>query len=154
MKKICALYSQVISLSNITLSPLLDLAIRLYMAYIFFQSGWTRFQAYLDGQWEDQVYAFTEYHPIPGVPGDIAAILGTGGEVILPILLALGLFTRIGAGGLLIMTLVIQFLVQGENIANDDHYFWMLLLAVPMLKGGGMISVDFLAQKFLLKKQA
>jgi len=159
MKKIFTLYGKLIGLSNITLSPLLDLGIRLYMANIFFKSGWLRFQDYLNGQWANQITAFTDYHPIPGVSGEIAAVAGTGGELILPILLALGIFTRFGAAGLLVMTLSIQFLVPADyGVANDDHYMWMLLLAVPMLKGGGMLSVDYIATrfgcKFFCKKQA
>ncbi|MGH1375397.1 MAG: DoxX family protein [Alphaproteobacteria bacterium] len=142
-----------------TLSPLLDLAIRLFMANIFFKSGKLKFDSYMNGQWDDVVTAFSDYHPIPGVPAELAAIGGTVGELALPIMLALGLFTRVGAAGLLVMTLTIQYLVPAEyEVANADHYMWMLLLAVPMLKGGGMLSVDFLfgkfGKKFFCKKHA
>lgn len=153
MKQLCTLYSKIIKISNKTLSPVLDLGIRLFMANIFFTSGKLRLNDYLNGQWDNQITAFTDYHPIPGIPGDIAAIAGTTGEIVLPILLAFGLFTRFGAAGLLIMTMSIQFLVPAEyDIANDDHYMWMLLLAVPMLKGSGMLSMDFVLCKFLCKK--
>ncbi len=138
-----------------TLSPLLDLGIRLFMAYLFLKSGWLRLQDYLNGQWENQIVAFTEYHPIPGISGDIAAVAGTVGEIVLPVLLALGLFTRFGAGGLLIMTMVIQFLVPAEyGVSNDDHYMWMLLLAVPLVKGGGVLSLDFILCKLFCKKKS
>lgn len=153
MNAILNLYGKLITLSNMTLSPLLNLGIRLFMANIFFKSGLTRYSDYANGTWGNQIEAFTDYHPIPGVPGDIAAIAGTGGELILPILLAFGLFTRLGAAGLLVMTIVIEFIVPPEyGLSNPDHYMWMLLLAVPMLKGGGQLSLDFLAQKFLFKK--
>lgn len=155
MKQFCTLYSKIIKISNKTLSPLLDLGIRLFMANIFFTSGKLKFENYLNGHWEYTVEAFTDHHPIPGIPGEIAAIAGTTGELVLPILLAFGLFTRFGAAGLLIMTLSIQFLVPAEyEIANPDHYMWMLLLAVPMLKGGGMLSADFILCKFVCKKGA
>ena len=149
MKPLCALYCRLIRLSDMTLSPLLDLAIRLFMANIFFKSGWLRLQDFLNGQWQNQITAFTDYHPIPGIPGEIAAVAGTASEIILPVLLALGLFTRVGATGLLIMTLTIQFIVPEQyGVANNDHYMWMLLLAVPMLKGAGMFSVDFLLCRY------
>ena len=152
MKKLCPLYCRLIKLSDVTLSPLLDLGIRLFMASVFFKSGRLRLQDYLNGQWGNQVTAFTDYHPIPGVPGEIAAIAGTGGEVILPILLAFGFLTRFSAAGLLIMTLTIQFLVPEEHgVSNNDHYMWMLLLAVPFLKGGGLLSVDALLCKICKK---
>lgn len=157
MKLLCPLYFKTIKLSNITLSPLLDLAIRLFMANIFFKSGWLRLQDFLNGQWSNQITAFTDYHPLPLLPPEVAAIVGTGAEVILPVLLVLGLFTRVSAAGLLIMTMSIQFLIPEDyGVSNDDHYLWMMLLAVPMLKGAGMFSADFLicrfGRKFCCKK--
>ncbi len=159
MTKICTLYKKIIKLSDMTLSPLLDLGIRLFMANIFFKSGKLKFDSYMNGQWDEVVTAFSDYHPIPGVPAELAAIGGTVGELALPIMLAFGFLTRVGAAGLLIMTLVIQYLVPADyGVANADHYMWMLLLAVPMLKGGGMLSADFLigkyGKKFFCKKHA
>ncbi len=148
------LYSKLIRLSNRTLVPLLNLAIRLYMANIFWKSGYLKYESYANGQWEDVVEAFTEYHPIPGVDPQLAAIGGTIGELVLPIMLALGIFTRFGAAGLLVMTLVIQFVVPAEyEVHNPQHYFWMLLLAVPMLHGGRILSVDGLARRFIFKRK-
>lgn len=148
-----SLYSKLIKLSDMTLAHVLNLGIRLWMANIFFKSGMLRYQDWANGQWDSQVEAFTEYHPIPGVDPQLAAIGGTVGELALPVMLALGLFTRIGAGGLLVMTLVIQYLVPVDyGVSNPEHYYWMLLLMVPMLHGGGLLSVDGLAQKFLCKK--
>ena len=84
-----------------------------------------------------------------GCTAEVAAIVGTGAEVILPVLLVLGLFTRVSAAGLLIMTMSIQFLIPEDyGVSNDDHYLWMMLLAVPMLKGAGMFSADFLICRF------
>lgn len=152
---LCKYYKDTVLLGDKFLWPFLNLGIRLFMANIYFKSGWLRLQDYLNGQWQNQITAFTDYHPIPFIPPEIAAIMGTGGEVILPILLAFGLATRIGAGGLLVMTMMIQFAVPPEyGIQNDDHYMWMLLLAVPLLKGGGPLSLDFLLRKFCCKKQA
>lgn len=149
MKSLCALYGKLIKVSNVTLSPLLDLAIRLYMANIFFKSGMLKYENYANNDWESTVLLFEEIHPIPGIDPELAAIAGTAGELALPVLLALGLFTRFGAAGLLVMTLVIQFVVPEDyGIRNNEHYYWMLLLAVPMLKGGGALSIDALAQRF------
>ena len=133
-------------------SPLLDLTIRLYMAQIFFHSGWGKFQNYLNHDWGSTVFLFEEVHPLPGIPAHIAAVMGTIGELALPVLLALGLFTRLGAAGLLAMTLTIQFLVPADyGIANPIHYMWMLLLAVPLIKGPGRISADRLIALWLKK---
>ncbi len=154
MKIICSAYGKLIKLSDATLSPILDLAIRLYMANIFWKSGMLKYENYINGDWESTVYLFEDIHPIPGVDPELAAIAGTGGELILSALLAIGLFTRFGAAGLLVMTLVIQFAVPAEyEISNPEHYYWMLLLAVPMLKGGGTLSIDGIVQKFICKSK-
>lgn len=135
-------------------SPLLDLTIRLFMANIFFKSGWSKFQSFLNDDWGSTVYLFQDVHPVPGIPVNIAAVMGTGGELIFSALLALGLFGRLGAAGLLVMTLTIQFLVPAEyGIANPDHYMWMLLLAVPLIKGPGVLSFDHLIRHWLQKKE-
>lgn len=134
-------------------APLLDLTIRLFMANIFFKSGWLKFQNLLNHDWESTVYLFQDVFPVPGVPADIAAVAGTTGELVLPILLALGLFARVGAAGMIIMTLVFQFLVPPEyGIANPQHYYWMLLLGVIFVKGPGVLSLDYLLRRWLRKK--
>jgi putative oxidoreductase len=133
-------------------SPLLDLVIRLYMSSIFFKSGWLKFKNFLNHDWGSTIFLFEEAHPIPGIPADIAAIAGTAGEMALPILLTLGLFGRFAAGGLLLMTTMIQFAVPAEyGIMNEMHYLWMLLLAVIVVKGPGAFSLDHLLIKFIRK---
>mgnify|MGYP000041014802 CR=1 FL=1 len=139
-------------LANKGLSPLLDLTIRLYMANIFFASGRLKLDNYLNNDWGSTVFLFEEIHPVPGIPAETAAIMGTGGEIILPILLAFGLFGRFAAGGLLALTAVIQFAVPADyGVSNPEHYLWMLLLAVPFLKGPGAISLDYLLLKGIRK---
>lgn len=148
-----SLYAQLIAFSDMALKPILNLSIRIYMALIFWKSGKLRYDDWVNGSWDNQVEAFTEYHPIPGVDPQLAAIGGTIGELVLPVMLAFGLFTRFGAAGLLVMTLVIQYLVPEDyGVSNPQHYFWMLLLLVPLLHGGGLLSVDGLFQRFVLKK--
>ena len=135
-------------------APLLDLTIRLFMADIFFKSGWLKFQNVLNHDWGSTVNLFQDVFPVPGVPADIAAIVGTTSELGLPVLLALGLFARVGAAGLIIMTLVFQFLVPPEyGIANPLHYYWMLLLGMIFVKGPGVISLDYLLRRWLHKKE-
>ena len=47
-------------LANKGLSPLLDLAIRLYMANIFFASGRLKLDNYLNNDWGSTVFLFEE----------------------------------------------------------------------------------------------
>ncbi len=136
-------------------SPLLDLTIRLFMANIFFQSGWLKFKNFLNDDWGSTVYLFQDIHPIPGIPADIAAIAGTSGELGLSALLAFGLFGRFAAAGLIVMTAVIQFAIPASyGMANPDHYFWMLLLAVILIKGSGVISFDYLIRRLIAEKDS
>ncbi len=142
------------SLADKVASPLLDLGIRLFAANIFFPSGWQKFKNFLNDDWGSTVYLFQEAHVVPFLPPEIAAIAGTGTELILSVLLAIGLFSRFSAAGLLFTTILIQFFVMdayGDSLSNPDHYFWMLLLAIPLIKGPGLLSLDTLLLKFIRK---
>lgn len=119
-------------------SPLVDLAIRLYMANIFFKSGWLKFQNYMNGDWDSTIFLFTEVHPVPYFTPETAAILGTAGELGLSTLLALGLFGRFGAFGLLVMTGVIQTVMPTPQV----HIIWAIMLATIFARGAGALSVD------------
>ena len=131
-------------------APLLYLGLRLLMAQIFFASGWLKFKNFLNHDWSTTVYLFKEVHPIPGVPPHIAAVAGTAGELGLSALLAFGLFGRFAAAGLIVMTCVIQFLVPAKyELADPEHYQWILLLAVILVRGPGLISLDALLRRFL-----
>lgn len=153
MKNLCAMGCKASGYADKIGFPILQLTSRLWMANLFFKSGWNKFENYLDGNWDNTLLLFEEIHPVPLVPYEMAAVMGTGGEVVLPILLALGLGGRFAALGLFIMTLVIQFGVPAEyGIANNSHYIWMMLLAIPLTKGSGLISIDYLIGRFFCKK--
>lgn len=131
-------------------APLVDLSIRLYMGQIFFRSGWQKLQSAINHDWGSTVYLFQDVHPIPHVPAEIAAVLGTMNEVGLSSLLMLGLFGRFAAAGLLVMTAVIQFAVPASyDIASPEHYYWLLLLAVIFVRGAGTLSLDALLRRFI-----
>ena len=66
-------------------------------------------------------------------------------EVVLPVLLIFGLFTRIGALGLLVMTLFIQFAI----FPTWDHWWnpaawWAATMFALVARGGGSFSIDWL----------
>jgi putative oxidoreductase len=123
--------------------PLVLLLARLWMAKIFFDSGWARVT-----NWGSQEFLFSNIHPLPFLPAGIAAPVTTTAELALPALLAIGLLGRLSATGLLIMTMVIQWVVAAtpegmENgIANPVHYLWMLVLALLIVVGPGKLSLD------------
>lgn len=129
--------------------PVILLIARLWMAKIFFDAGWSRIV-----NWGSQDFLFSNIHPVPFLPASLAAPVTTAGELGLSILLAFGLLGRLSAAGLLVMTMVIQWVVGAtpegiENgIANPSHYYWMLIYALLIVCGPGKISLDH----FLLRK--
>lgn len=115
--------------------PLLLLATRLWMAYIFWRSGTVKIK-----HWDSTLSLFRfEYH-VPCIPPDCAAYATMAFEVLCSVLLALGLMTRIATIPLLIITAVIHF----TYLSHHDHVYWSLLLCTLLLKGAGPISLDAL----------
>ena len=118
---------------------LLTLAARLALAAIFFLSGRTK----VDGLFtikETTYYLFAEEYRLPLIPSDMAAVAATAAEHLFPILLVLGLFTRLSALALLAMTLVIQVFVYPD--AWPTHLSWATLIFVLLRFGAGPISID------------
>ena len=118
---------------------LLGLTVRFGIASVFFLSGRTKVDGVLhitDGTY----YLFAEEYRVPFIPSDIAAHLATWSEHLFPILLVLGLLTRVSALGLLGMTLVIQTFVYPGAWAT--HLTWAGLLLYLVRYGAGSVSVD------------
>ncbi|SIQ52744.1 DoxX family protein [Pseudacidovorax sp. RU35E] len=122
----------------------LALVDRMAIAAIFWQSGRTK----VDGWFHinDSAYELfrTEYR-LPLIPPELAAQMAATAEHVLPVLLALGLLTRLPALGLLGMTLVIQLFVYPS--AWPTHLSWAGLLLYLLVQGGGRWSVDGLLQR-------
>lgn len=122
---------------------LLDLAIRLHVANVFFASGLSKL-----ADWDKTLFLFqAEYH-VPLLSPPVAAFLGTAAEVALPVLLALGLATRFTAAALFLVNIVAvvsfwQVLGQNEAALNT-HFYWGALLLVSAAHGPGRIALDHL----------
>lgn len=128
-----SLYQLFTELCISVVEPLANLWARIYLGLIFFRSG----RAKLD-DFEETIEFFDDDWAVPLLPAEPAAYLATAGELILPLLLFVGLFTRVSALGLLIMAAVIQFFV----LQDHQHYFWMIILALLLGRGGGVLSLD------------
>lgn len=118
---------------------LIALASRFALAAIFWLSGRTKVDGLLTVN--DTAYTlFREDYKVPLLPPEFAAHMATYAEHLFPVLLVLGLATRLSALGLLGMTAVIQIFVYPD--AWPTHLTW----AVPMLyligRGGGRLSAD------------
>ena len=123
---------------------------RLGIFFVFWSSVQTKITgATLLGQkwmfWRitDSTFMLFEYeYTVPLLPPDFAAYLATFCEFFLSIGIIIGLFTRMSAAGLLILTLVIQFFVYpGEW---PVHLLWTGLLLYLIKHGPGGISIDAL----------
>ncbi len=113
--------------------PAFQLLIRLWMAEIFWRSGLTKVAS-----WETTVALFQDEYQVPLLPPELAALMATTAELVCPVLLALGLLTRLGALPLMAMTLVIQF----TYLDRAEHFYWLMLLGQVVLRGPGMLSLD------------
>ena len=132
------------------LQPFASLAARLYVGWVFFAAGLTKID-----DWETTLWLFEEEYSVPFLPFELAAVLGTGGELILPILLFIGLATRFSALGLSIVNIVA--VISLEDIAPAAmtlHVLWGALLVHLVVFGSGKISVDYWARKIQAFKKS
>jgi putative oxidoreductase len=128
-----------------TLQPLAQLAARLYVGHAFFFSGLSKLH-----DWETTVALFTDEYHVPLLPPALAAVLGTGGELVLPVLLVLGLAGRFAAAGLSVVNVVaVLSLAEIAPAALQQHQFWGSLLLALLLWGPGRWSVDARLSRYL-----
>lgn len=123
---------------------LLLLVARLGIAAVFFQSGRTKVEGFLSIKPSTYDLFASEYR-LPLIPSDWAARLATGAEHLFPLLLVLGLSTRISALALLGMTTVIEIFVYPD--AWPTHLSWAALLLPLAVRGGGKWSLDQLLRQ-------
>jgi putative oxidoreductase len=104
-----------------------------------FTLGWPRLS-------DNAVFLFREEYKLPLLPPEIGATMAAFGEHFFPILLLLGLATRLSALALLGMTMVIQLFVYPD--AYPTHGVWAAVLLYLMAHGPGKLSIDaWIAQR-------
>ena len=126
-------------LEALTPHALLALAARLAVAAIFFQSGRTKVEGWFTVT-DSAIALFREEYRLPLIAPEVAAPLAATAEHLFPLLLVLGLATRLSALALLGMTLVIQVFVYPD--AWPTHLSWAALLAYLAGRGAGPLSLD------------
>jgi putative oxidoreductase len=121
---------------------LMSLAVRLFVGWQFFKSGMVKVS-----DWGATLELFrSEYH-VPILPPELAAVMGAGGELCFPILLALGLLSRPAALGLFAVNLMAvisypQLFTFDCPAAINDHFYWGILMLVLIAFGPGRFSLD------------
>lgn len=117
----------------------LTVIVRVAIAAVFFLSGRTKVEGVLDIT-EGTYFLFAEEYRVPLIPSDIAAHLATYAEHLFPVLIVLGLATRVSALALLGMTIVIEVFVY--PLGWPTHLMWAALLLYLIRFGAGAFSLD------------
>ena len=120
------------------LGTVFDLGIRVWVAQAFFKSGLTK----LDN-WDSTLFLFNNVYSVPVLSPTLAAWLATAAELALPVLLVLGIGTRLGALGLFVLNYVavVSFPDMGA-VGIKDHTLWGVMLAMIFFHGPGRLSID------------
>ena len=136
------LHNKTFNLLETYFSAILLLAIRIWIANIFFKSGMTKLS-----NMESTILLFEYEYALPFISPFLAAYMAMFAEIGCSILLVLGLLSRLSSLVFVIMTLVIQIFV----FDNAEHFYWIFLLLTILTFGAGKISADYLLPKFCKK---
>jgi len=125
---------------------LIQLAMRIAVGAVFFNSGLLKINS-----WEFAIKLFEDEYKVPFIEPVWAARLAAFNELTFPVLLVLGLATRLATLPLLGMILVIQTLVYPQ--AWVDHLLWGSILLFLLNRGPGAISLDALIERWFATGQ-
>lgn len=131
------------------LQPVVLLAARLYVASVFIASGREKL-----ADWGNAIALFHDEYKVPLLPPDLAAYVGTFGEIFFPTLLVFGLFGRFAAAGLFfvnVMAVISYPQLWGFDCpaAINSHFFWGSILIALVAFGPGALSLDRLGLRRL-----
>lgn len=146
------LLQQLIALCSRIPNTLVAFVARFSIAAVFWKSGETKIQGFAldivsrEATWgwprlsDSAVELFKTEYRLPVLPPELAAVMAASAEHIFPVLILLGLATRLSALGLLGMTLTIQLFVYPD--AYPTHGTWAAVLLYLMAHGPGKLSLD------------
>ena len=110
---------------------------------IFFKSGLTKIAS-----WDTTLALFSYEYQAPLLSPALAAFAGTVVELVVPVLLVLGLFTRLSATVLFVFNAVAAISYPDISEAGmKEHVYWGMLLTVPLALGGGRFALDYVWQR-------
>ena len=124
---------------------IIQLAGRIGVGATFFKAGLLKYQS-----WEFTVRLFQEEYRVPLLDPAVAARIAMVQELTIPILLFLGLATRIATLPLLGMIAVIQTFVYPN--AYNEHLVWGAILVLLLTRGPGVFSVDHLIERYARRR--
>lgn len=147
VNNLLATYDSWVEKAQMGFVPLLLLFCRVWVAYVFFNSGLVKIAS-----WDSTLYLFELEYQVPLLPWELAAYLGTAAELVLPVFLALGLLTRPMAAALFVFNIiaVVSYPVLWEK-GFYDHQLWGLMILIVVVWGAGPLSIDKLIRNKLAK---
>jgi putative oxidoreductase len=116
------------------------LAGRVGVGAVFFKAGLLKYNS-----WEFTIKLFEEEYKVPLLDPAVAARMAMVLELTIPILLFLGLATRVATIPLLGMIAVIQTFVYPN--AYNDHLAWGSILVLVLTRGPGVFSLDYVIER-------
>lgn len=127
------------------LQDLLALGMRIFVGWQFFKAGMLKLDA-----WDSTLFLFQYEYQVPVLSPKMAAILGTVGELAFPVLLWVGLSSRLSALGLQFVNVMavvsyahVIFNPEFGTGALADHLLWGLMLIAIAIYGPGRASLDY-----------
>jgi putative oxidoreductase len=137
---IAAPFLRAIALIERTPLVFAQILLRFGVGLVFWRSAQSKLAS-----WETTLLLFREEYRVPVLPPELTAYLATAVELTAPLLLALGVATRLGAAAMLGMALVIQLFVYPQSY--PDHLLWAGPLVYLILRGPGVLSIDHLIRR-------
>jgi putative oxidoreductase len=119
---------------------LLALLLRAAVAVVFWNSAMAKL-----ANWDTTIALFADEYQVLLLPPDLAAYMAAAIELTTPVLLVLGLLTRLSAFVLLGMTTVIEVFVY--PLAWPTHIQWAAMLLILLCRGPGELSIDHLVRR-------
>ena len=167
MTALLSLYAKAAGLADRQADWLLPSAARLVFAAVLFAYFWASAGTKLDGVFTPSLGSYAQIFPKAfeaagydvtqmGLWHRLVVLAGAWAEYALPVLIVLGLFTRLAALGMAGFVVVQSltdifghgagagawFDAASDALILDQRAFWMLLFLVLILKGAGPLSVD------------
>lgn len=145
IKNVIETYDSLIGKAQCVFIPVLLLFCRLWVAYVFFNSGLTKIAT-----WDSTLYLFEYEYQVPLLPWQLAAYMGTAAELILPVFVGLGLLTRPMAAILFVFNIiaVVSYPLLWER-GFYDHQLWGLMILIVIVWEAGPFSIDKLLKEKL-----
>jgi putative oxidoreductase len=129
----------------------ISLAARIFPAAVFWRSGQTKVEGF--HVTDNAIDLFRDEYALPLIDPVVAAKIAAFSEHFFPLLLVIGLASRLSALALLGTTAVIEIFVYPD--AWPEHGIWATCFLVIIARGPGIFSLDhLLARRWRMRPRA